>query len=96
MALPFGATREVLEVVLRLVVFCGFPTALNGLPVLEDAMAERGGENGTRKGANPRSSLCNGRLAGSGRNVNETLSIESFWLCLAWPGVCSRSPPRIP
>lgn len=41
MALRFGATREeLLEVILQLVVFCGFPTALNGLPVLEAALAE--------------------------------------------------------
>lgn len=44
MALRFGATREeLLEILLQLVVFCGFPTALNGLPVLEAALAEHGG-----------------------------------------------------
>lgn len=45
MALRFGATREeLLEIVLQLVVFCGFPTALNGLPVLEAALAEHSAE----------------------------------------------------
>lgn len=51
MALRFGATREeVLEVLLQLVVFCGFPTALNGLPVLEAALGEFSGAEADDRG----------------------------------------------
>lgn len=41
MALRVGATKEeVLEVILQLVVFAGYPTALNSLSVLEEVLAE--------------------------------------------------------
>lgn len=39
MALRFGATKkEVLEVILQMVIFAGFPIVLNGLTVLEEAL----------------------------------------------------------
>jgi 4-carboxymuconolactone decarboxylase len=51
MALRFGATKaEVLEVLLQLVVFCGFPTALNGLPVLDAALREFADAGGGERG----------------------------------------------
>ncbi|MEW5816324.1 MAG: carboxymuconolactone decarboxylase family protein [Spirochaetota bacterium] len=41
MALRLGATRqEVLEVILQMVIFAGFPTALKALPVLEEVLKE--------------------------------------------------------
>ena len=41
MALRVGATKEeVLEVILQLVVFAGYPVALNSLSVLEEVLAE--------------------------------------------------------
>ena len=41
MALRFGATKkEILEVILQLVVFAGYPVALNSLSVLEEVLAE--------------------------------------------------------
>ncbi|WP_437669384.1 carboxymuconolactone decarboxylase family protein [Sorangium sp. So ce131] len=48
-ALNVGCTREeIVETVMQVSVYAGFPRAVKGLAVVEKVLAERGGERGSR------------------------------------------------